>query len=234
MSHEVFEMIKTMDLDAAETQLALHCAPLITGLKVSNLLIVQNGQVKNVQQLFYQTEISCFILYTGEHKTVLLLYRFQPLRGFLAKPQACKMLRESGYYDLAFEGLLSGFAGRYTAYMQGRAEFPHEMGLFLGYPVEDVRGFMENHGKNFLCAGYWKVYQNEKEKVRLFHKFDLAKELLIRLAAEGVHMPDIINACSRYQLFHGSSLPKNSLRTQISAGKALEGYSSTKASGCPY
>ncbi len=36
---------------------------------------------------------------------------------------------------------------------QGK-QFPHEMGLLLGYPVEDVVGFMENNGKNYLYSGY--------------------------------------------------------------------------------
>lgn len=40
MSQEIYEIVKGMDLENIETQLALQCAPLITGLKVSNLLII--------------------------------------------------------------------------------------------------------------------------------------------------------------------------------------------------
>lgn len=39
MSREIFELVREMDLKNIEIQLALQCAPLITGLKVSNLLI---------------------------------------------------------------------------------------------------------------------------------------------------------------------------------------------------
>lgn len=36
--------------------------------------------------------------------------------------------------------------------------FPHEIGLFLSYPPEDVRGFIEHKGHESKCEGCWKVY----------------------------------------------------------------------------
>lgn len=46
--------------------------------------------------------------------------------------------------------------------------FPHEIGLFLGYPVEDVKGFIENKGENCVKCGAWKVYCNPEEKMHFF------------------------------------------------------------------
>ena len=46
--------------------------------------------------------------------------------------------------------------------------FPHEIGLFLGYPLGDVIGFIDNGGKNSRCTGCWKVYCNECEAMRTF------------------------------------------------------------------
>lgn len=45
-------------------------------------------------------------------------------------------------------------------YQTIQEDFPHEMGILLGYPVEDVEGFIINNGKNELYTGYWKVYDN--------------------------------------------------------------------------
>ena len=50
-------------------------------------------------------------------------------------------------------------------------DFPHEVGLFLGYPVEDVIGFIENKGKNCLCCGCWKCYSNACAAQKAFDKF---------------------------------------------------------------
>lgn len=36
-------------------------------------------------------------------------------------------------------------------------DFPHEIGLFLGYPSEDVSGFIKHGAKNSKCVGTWKV-----------------------------------------------------------------------------
>ena len=32
-------------------------------------------------------------------------------------------------------------------------EFPHEVGLFLSYPPEDVKGFIDHRANDFKCAG---------------------------------------------------------------------------------
>ena len=61
--------------------------------------------------------------------------------------------------------------------MEQIAEFPHEMGLLLGYPVEDVEGFIENKGHNYLYAGYWKVYGHVEEKKALFNRYEEARKV---------------------------------------------------------
>ena len=62
MSQEVFEIVQGMDLENIENQLALQCAPLITGLKVSNLLIVHKDSVPGVKRILENTGISYVIL----------------------------------------------------------------------------------------------------------------------------------------------------------------------------
>ena len=44
MSQEIFEIVKQMNLDNLEVQIALQCAPLISGLRFSNLFNVNNEQ----------------------------------------------------------------------------------------------------------------------------------------------------------------------------------------------
>ena len=50
-------------------------------------------------------------------------------------------------------------------------DFPHEIGVFLGYPLGDVVGFIENRGLNCKCVGCWKVYCNEHEAVKTFERY---------------------------------------------------------------
>ena len=64
----------------------------------------------------------------------------------------------------------------------------YEMGLLLGYPIEDVRGFIEHNGCGCLYSGYWKVYRNVPLKKKMFEDFEKAKESVIQLLAEDIDM----------------------------------------------
>lgn len=82
--------------------------------------------------------------------------------------------------------------GRYDRYVKGQGAFPHEIGLLLGYPPEDVMGFVVNRGKNYLCNGYWKVYANREQKEGIFETYDQVREGMIRRLAEGTSLEDMI------------------------------------------
>ena len=193
MSQEVFELVQGMDLKSIETQIALQCAPLISGLKVSNLLIISAEDEALVRIILRRSGISFFrLLRTGE-KVTFLLFRKNPLEAYLKQQEVEAMLAEAGYAELSLGNILSTFQKRYAHYMSAGGRFPHEMGLLLGYPAEDVRGFVENEGKNFLYSGYWKVYADVEEKRRLFQKFENAKETVIQLLSYGVGIQDILD-----------------------------------------
>ena len=49
--------------------------------------------------------------------------------------------------------------------------FPHEVGVFLGYALEDVKGFMQDPAGGKLIKGYWKVYVDAEEKGRIFDRY---------------------------------------------------------------
>ena len=184
--------MKKIDIQSAEAQLALRCAPLLAGLKTSNLLILKEAQSSRIQRLIIRTNISSYSFYKDGRQTFLLLYQPKQLESHLAETKARQILCQLGYLENSLNGLLEIFGKRYQLYRRGKGRFPHEMGLFLGYPPEDVRGFVENNGENCLCAGYWKVYDNAPEKLSLFHKFDEAKERMIRMLAAGVCMEELL------------------------------------------
>lgn len=193
MSQEVFELVQGMDLKSIETQIALQCAPLISGLKVSNLLIISAEDEALVRVILRRSGISFFRLLRIGEKVTFLLFRKNPLEAYLKQREVETMLAEAGYAELSLGNILSTFQKRYAHYMSAGGRFPHEMGLLLGYPAEDVKGFVENEGKNFLYSGYWKVYADVEEKRRLFQKFENAKETVIQLLSYGVGIQDILD-----------------------------------------
>ena len=78
--------------------------------------------------------------------------------------------------------------------IQLQMSFPHEVGLFLGYPAEDVEGFIENKGRDFACAGYWKVYANEKETRALFEQYSVCTHEFCTRLESGTSFPELVQA----------------------------------------
>ena len=160
MSRETWEILQQMEPKDVELQLALQCAPLIAGLKPSNLFNIPCEGVCQVRELIRDTGISMYVLFSTGRKAAVLLYRRESLEEYMEQEPVKRMLHKLGYQDTSLEAVLPVFRMRYRRYMQERRDFPHEMGLLLGYPVEDVRGFIEHQGRDYLCTGYWKVYEN--------------------------------------------------------------------------
>ena len=59
------------------------------------------------------------------------------------------------------------------------------MGLFLSYPPEDVKGFIDHRTNNFKCAGLWKVYGDEEKARSLFAKYKKCTEIYCALWQSG-------------------------------------------------
>ena len=194
MCQEIFRMMGTMNQDSVEFQLALQCAPLITGIKISNLLMVAAENEDLVMDLVQGSGITCFCVMRTTKKTAFLLYRKAKLEAYIFKPEVQQLLRKLGYEDFSLENVLHSFRKKYQAHMNQGKQFPHEMGLLLGYPVEDVVGFMENNGKNYLYSGYWKVYGNLEDALKTFEAYDRARDYVISMTGNGNEIRDILAA----------------------------------------
>lgn len=77
------------------------------------------------------------------------------------------------------EGALMRLGYRYHSYWEAD-DFPHEIGIFLGYPLADVTGFIKNKGRNYLLCGMWKVYRQEETAATAFQYYRRMKEQAVR------------------------------------------------------
>ena len=197
MKTNVLCLLKNMDKKDVELQLALQCAPVITGIKVSNLFIIDKNKVDEVYNIIDETDISAYFLYEDAAKANILLYRKNELQQYLFQKENRQFVRKLGYDSVYIDELLPEFAIRFSMYQTTQEDFPHEMGILLGYPVEDVEGFISNNGKNELYTGYWKVYDNLPEKLVLFNYYEAAREHFICLLAKGMDMSSILMMYNR-------------------------------------
>lgn len=77
--------------------------------------------------------------------------------------------------------------------MQNNKDFPHEIGIFLGYPLIDINGFINNYGKNSLYTGYWKVYHNKKEAIEIFDNYNRCRNFYINTFLRGKGILEIMD-----------------------------------------
>lgn len=180
-----------MGTEAIGYVLGQQCAPVIAGIKPSNLLIVEKGNQKGLEHVLKGTGICKYLLHTSEEKDYWFLFEPGELEMLLAQPEKAAYLKESGYDTQNMELVLMRLAVRFSSYKQGWDEFPHEMGVLFGYPLGDVKGFIENGGKNFKISGYWKVYDDVVSARRTFKLYAYAKQTVLELCGQGVRIPDI-------------------------------------------
>lgn len=185
-----------MDAQRLEQTLAFHCAPSLSGIKPADLiswsLPEQEGEriLGSYIALLARRGVRLRVLRRRERNCLLLSYRPERLDDWLAQGQVSEMLEREGYpVSLGREAMLNTLSRRLTA-----RDFPHEIGLFLGYPPADVEGFRRNKGRNWKLSGLWKVYDQVEEAARRFRDFDLCRAALCTQLAQGKTLEQLLVA----------------------------------------
>ena len=149
-------------------------APTLAGIKTGSLFTCAYTSRKSVEESLRQLNRCiapkglCLLPLRYSEKNVLL-YLFRPaeLSRDLQNSEAAELLRQEGYPCESCGKCLAAL----TRKLRSGEEFPHEIGLFLSYPPEDVKGFIENRAANYKLSGLWKVYGDEKKAKELFAKY---------------------------------------------------------------
>ncbi|BCN29374.1 DUF3793 family protein [Anaeromicropila herbilytica] len=186
-------MARHMNEKEFERLLAVQCAPLLIGIKISSTVILDVKDVDLVVKMFDRSTISYYKLYQNDEKLILLLYRKNDLITYLNKLEVRDAMIQFGYHQYDLRNILKEFSKRYCIYMMNKEIFPHELGLILGYPVHDVIGFMQNQGRNSLYSGYWKVYDDLAKALLIFESYGEAKKIVLQMLSEGMSIPYIIH-----------------------------------------
>jgi len=171
-----------------ERYLIEHCAPTLASLKTANLFSLNFSSENNFDKQFNKWNcqlgkkgISLLLLHRYQQTALIYVYRRTRLQDDLRKSGVAAFLAQYGYQSTDIDYALSRLSERFNA----GEDFPHEIGLFLDYPLSDVIGFIENEGRNCKLAGCWKVYSDEHAASKLFAKFKKCKDVYSRLWNEG-------------------------------------------------
>ncbi|MGI5894104.1 MAG: DUF3793 family protein [Candidatus Merdivicinus sp.] len=182
-----------------EKDLAFFCGPALAGIKPACLLSCCRQNYPNFYAMVAEYNgsllkcgIRISILCDCDQRSLLLVYREGRLQNQLASPEVSRLLRAVGYPIQSGLPMMLEFL---SFRIRNQAEFPHEIGLFLGYPVADVLGFLENRGKNYRYCGHWKVYSDVDKAKRTFAQYDRCRSAICRRIGEGCSIQRLFTAC---------------------------------------
>ena len=181
----------------SEDLIVRHCAPTLAGLKTGNMFrasFADEGELDaELERLnFILTEkglritalrIDCQVN-CGQCGIRALMYIYRPgqLQSDLDEEEAKAILSAFGYEDGDHEICIR----RLTDRICECEEFPHEVGLFLGYPPEDVKGFIELGGRQSKASGYWKVYGDVDHAQKQFERFSKCTGVYLKCLERGL------------------------------------------------
>ena len=143
----------------------------------------EEGMAFRALMLSEEKVISCELL----RAEVVSIFRKLCRHGFIPIEKVQSFLRQEGY-RLPEAGEAPDVGNMLTQLSRKlccSAEFPHEIGVFLGYPLGDVVGFIENRGKNFTCCGCWKSYGDPDAAQKHFDQLSKCTAVYLRLFHSG-------------------------------------------------
>ena len=163
-----------------------HASPTLARLKPGNLFNHAMGtdflaEFATLGRELEDKGVTMTILKAVNGKALIYIYRSADLEKALMREDVRQLLGACGYSRFDVSGALDTLKAR----LNDIDAFPHEIGVFLGYPLEDVLGFIENGGRNCLSCGCWKVYANECAALKAFARFEKCKSVYQRLFASG-------------------------------------------------
>ena len=176
------EIVNKLAIDgenSVELRLIIQNAAVLKGKRISGMLFLNDKELARISMKLHNTNISLIILCTCKKRHLVMVYRAKELEEHLRSKEVSDYLREFGYRRDDFISNLIRLHQRMNGFYNKMKEFPHEVGVFLGYPICDIKGFLENKGERYLHSGYWKIYGNLEETRKKFLSYDEARETAI-------------------------------------------------------
>ncbi|MBO5082208.1 MAG: DUF3793 family protein [Lachnospiraceae bacterium] len=165
-----------------------QCSPTLAGLKTGNLFscAVESreemiARARELNRQLCAKGLRILPLRYERGRALIYVYRPSKLKNDFSNEETQALLRSCGYSienpDICVVQLIKR--------LNQSGEFPHEIGLFLGYPAEDVTGFIENRAGGSKFTGYWKVYGDLEQARKTFDKYKKCTEVYCAQYAKG-------------------------------------------------
>ncbi len=174
-----------------------HCSPTLAGIKTGNMFSCSYktkenlfSGIRDMNKRIRPKGLRMVPLKTDGERALLYLFRPLRLRKDLCDRRTAELLSEYGYTVERCEYCVAQLCRK----LRREGEFPHEVGFFLGYPPEDVIGFIENKAACAKCTGCWKVYGDAESAQRTFERYRRCTEIYCSQWEKGKSLERLIIA----------------------------------------
>ena len=181
-------------LDCLTAYLMLECSEVLAEVKPANLISLVNRTRpcgRNLYQLWQHhhdelalriADLTFIVLQTTSQALLLFCYNHSYLDQHLSHAGIRTLLHKAGYDKTASsKSLVAELCRR----IENNGSFPHEIGLFIGYPAKDVAAFMGLVNLPFTCQGPWKIFGDPVRSLALAEKHRCCRQRMGAILATG-------------------------------------------------
>ena len=170
---------------------AVAAAEVLSGTKPANMIRVPNQRLPCGRRMYrlwqnfgadllQNSPLSVWPMQTEKNSVLLLIYRSDLLeRRLRGKTMQAFLVRHGYSRPLTLEKTLQHLQ---DSFKEG---IPHEVGMFLGYPLKDVKGFMSQESEPSQDRGMWRIYGPSARSLRLNDLYRSKRLEMIALLATG-------------------------------------------------
>lgn len=171
------------DIEYFDKYMLFLLAPVVSGFKPSSTITLKKKSKeyliwRNYKKTFMnKIDLDYIVLREDENAIILLIYSEEKLKKVIGSKKIKMFLIKLGYtinLNFNIKDILNVLVYRYE-----KIHCPHELGIFLGIPLDDVIDFMECNKKKCLICGYWKVFNDFDNAVEIFNNYNKSKEIVL-------------------------------------------------------
>ena len=180
-----------------ERIIAYHCGPALAGIKPANIVSCRKSRIpdvhKEIERLnveLNKKDIYLDVICECDKRVLVMAYRKDVLEKHLQNPEIKEFLADFGYPRF-------GTVAEYLDLLRimiNKGGFPHEIGVFLGYPLHDIYGFINHRDEGCLLIGEWRVYKDAENAKKLFLRYKACKNAVLKRVTSGHTLAQIFCA----------------------------------------
>lgn len=170
-----------------QARVVRHCSPTLAGLKCGSMFRVESDlhgihdQLHDLEMLLMPRGVRVSVLRFDGTGSLIYVYRPRKLEERLSEEGVPEFLADYGYDMTCGTGMVDQLTARFALC----PSMPPEVGLFLDYPMEDVKGYIEHSGRCCRCIGCWKVYGDVEDAEKRFRSYKRCRDIYCRRFSEG-------------------------------------------------